>query len=30
LFMPDEEMDEEKKTLLNNVLRECIKEGAKE
>lgn len=30
LFASDDELDEEKKVLLNDVIRECIKEGAKE
>ena len=30
LFVSDDELDEEKKLVLNNVIRECIKEGAKE
>lgn len=29
LLVTDDELDEEKKLLLNNVIRECIKEGAK-
>ena len=29
LFVADDELDEEKKLVLNNVIRECIKEGAK-
>ena len=28
LLVTDDELDEEKKLLLNNVIRECIKEGA--
>ena len=30
LFVADDELDDEKKLVLNNVIRECIKEGAKE
>ena len=30
LLVTDDELEEEKKLLLNNVIRECIKEGAKE
>ena len=30
LLVTDDDLDEEKKMLLNNVIRECIKEGAKE
>ena len=29
LFVTDDELDDEKKLVLNNVIRECIKEGAK-
>lgn len=28
LSVPDDDLDEAKKTILNNVIRECIKEGA--
>ena len=30
LVVPDEDLDEAKKSILNSMLRECIKEGAKE
>ena len=30
LLVTDDELEEEKKLLLNNVIRECIKEGSKE